>query len=166
MNTRRYPGAFGIALAALFAALFFFAGYSVKTVRVAGASSRPIATPTPADGNPSGHFLAPSGTFFSRNVKAADLIKELKLLKDGLAIRYVTASPGEDPHCHPPTCRFDDPLCAELKWPSVTIKTYGGPLHHYKEHAAESLDVYITFSFEPFNKESDICNVKTATRSH
>ena len=58
MNIDRRPRALTLALAAVFAAAFFFAGYATRTTRTAVAAI-PIATPTPFDGNPSGHHLWP-----------------------------------------------------------------------------------------------------------
>jgi hypothetical protein len=142
MNTRRYPGAFGIALAALFAALFFLAGYSVKTANVASAAPRP--TPTQRDGNPSGHYLVPPKTL-APPADEAQWLKAMKLVSvRPFAIRYVKAKPGGTPPIRPPTCA-GNPLCVSFAWKNMTLSTRD-PDNPYGWNGPETVDVYGTFA--------------------
>jgi hypothetical protein len=140
-----------LALAVLFAAVFFFAGYAVRTSRTEAASLR-AATPPPPDGNPSGHHLWPqySATVSVRSLAAApgstaqsppDLKKCLGLLASGrVEIFYVTAKHGQQPHLPKPTCTSGK-VCQTFVWKNMWTTTWK-PSPDYGQNGTELVDVY------------------------
>jgi hypothetical protein len=135
VNTDRRPRALTVAFMALLAAAFFFAGYTVRTTRTAMAVV-PIGTPTPTDGNPSGHHLDLPKSY-TRRVSTKALTSCLQVIaKNPITIRYVTAKPSLRAALDP-TCPTDG-TCVPFFWPNMTLTTYW-PDHHA---GPESFDIY------------------------
>jgi hypothetical protein len=148
VNTDRRPRALTVAFAVLFAAAFFFAGYVVRTATTAMAAI-PIASPTPVDGNPSGHHLNPNyaAAMSGPTVKkpTSDEAAQLKnclhrLAAKRLTIWYVTAKPGQQPHLRAPTCQSIQ-VCAPITWKFMSITTWK-PNPDYSQNGTETVDVY------------------------
>jgi hypothetical protein len=140
MRTFQSRGA-TIALVVVVAIGFFFAGYSARAIRVAeAASSHPIVTPPPPDGNPVGHKLNPPKNFAA----PPDALKYLRWLAGHpTAIVYQLAWPNKPPYRRKPTCQGVPQPCVEFTWKSMTIQTlkYDGT-----DNKPSTVDVYGTLS--------------------
>ena len=143
MQIRRGSNAAATVFTALLAAVFFFFGYALKASPVAGA---PAASPASfGDGNPSGHFLSPPQSFVPPGNATAMLECLKRIAKWPIAIRYVTATPGHQPHLPKPTCSGKN--CVTFFWPKMTLITKG-PAPTFEQGGPEQLDIYGTLSFD------------------
>jgi hypothetical protein len=140
MRTFQSRGAKVVLLVAI-AFGFFFAGYCARAIRVAeAASTHPIVTPPPPDGNPVGHRLNPP----KHLAAPPGLLKCLNLLKKHpIAIVYQLAPPNKPPYRPKPTCSGQAQPCVEFVWRNMTIQTlkYDGT-----DNKPSTVDVWGTLS--------------------
>jgi hypothetical protein len=138
VNIDRRPRALTIAFAAIFATAFFFAGYAVRTATTAMAAV-PIATPTPLDGNPSGHRLELPKSFVPHAQTAARKSCLKEVAENPIAVRYVTAAPSGTPVLKMPTCPKNN-TCVPFSWRNMQLTT------EWPDHTSptETVDIYGT----------------------
>jgi hypothetical protein len=127
MSSNRQSEAVRFAFVALVAAIFFCAGYSARTVRMASAQV-PDPGGTARDGNPSGHDVVPNKPIAVAGSPNPALIKCLKKIAAAkLEVHYVTglrtdAYIKNDQLVYPkPTCG-SNPHCVPFTWTNMTVR--------------------------------------------
>ena len=138
---------FSLAVFALTAVVFFFAGYSAQTMKIASAQ---VPHPTPSgkgDGDPSGRYLYPKGATVVSAARSAELAKSLKALSGmTLAISYVATPPGTRP---PNSTLIPTPKCSQ---PCVQFVLKNMQLENVyadgTRHGPRPVDAYVTISLK------------------
>jgi hypothetical protein len=146
----RFSRAIQFGFVALIAVVFFFVGYSARTVRTASAQA-PHPTPSfVSDGDPSGHYLVPQGARAKLSAATSvDLAAALKVFSDPnirLAIRYVATRPPKDAFAPfaAPRCTNQPQPCVDFTWKNMklTNKYADGETHD------RTVDIYGTISLK------------------
>jgi hypothetical protein len=150
----RFTRALRLVLAGLVAAMFFFAGYAVRTVREVSALATCTPTSIACDGDPSGHFAVPKVPQ-SPTLGFVSAFRKLfppgPTLRAPLAIRYVTIPHQSNPmkpvsksdFANPPTCKDISPPCVEFLWTDIALKN---TFHDGSTHGPRLVDMYGTIS--------------------